>query len=281
MINYYLCILNNLTPNYMNNEIEKLELQEILFNENNHQVLLLNEYRENEEYIQANIFLIINNGKGMILDPGGPKAYKHLLADIGGFLGYNSLKYISLSHQDPDILAGLGAWLMTTKAIAIAPVIWKHFIPHLGLGSYANSRLKLVPDKGGLVKMENANIFMLPAHFMHAVGNTHLYDENSKILFCGDLALSLGAPYIFVTNFEEHIQYIETFHKRYIASNKIVKQWVNMVRKLDVEIIAPQHGAIYKGKDLINELLNWLENQECGIDLMNYDEIEVINEEFL
>jgi len=54
-----------------------------------------------------------------------------------------------------------------------------------------------------------------------------------------------------------------------------------MVRKLDVEIIAPQHGAIYKGKELINKLLNWLENQECGIDLMNYDEIEVINEEFL
>lgn len=248
-------------------EIEKLELKEVIYYSENHQVLMLNEYRS-EESIQSNIYLIVNNGKGMILDPGGPKAYKHLLADVGGMVGYNGLEYISLSHQDPDILSGLGAWLMTTQATALAPVVWKHFIPHLGLGSLSEAKLKLIPDVGGIVKMQDANIFMLPAHFMHAVGNTHIYDENSKTLFCGDLALSLHAPYTFVPNFDDHIQYIEGFHKRYIASQKVVQKWVKMVRSLDIETLAPQHGAIYKGKEMINQVFDWLEQQECGVDLM-------------
>ena len=261
----------------MKEDFEKLELKEILCNCDSHHILLLNEYRS-EESIQSNIYLIIDNGKGMILDPGGPKAYKHLLADVGGIVGYDGLKYISISHQDPDILSGLGAWLMTTKTEVLAPKVWEKFIPHLGLSSLASKRLRLVPDMGGIVKLEDSNIYMLPAHFLHSVGNMHLYDEKAKTLFCGDLAISVGAEYTYVDNFEDHIQYIEPFHKRYMGNQAIVKTWVDMVRKLDIETIAPQHGAIYKGKEIIEELYTWLENQECGIDIMSKDGFPIIED---
>lgn len=264
----------------MDIEFEKLALKEILYNEDNHQVIMMNEYRS-EESIQSNIFLIVDNRKGMILDPGGPKAYKHLLADVGGIVGYDGLKYISLSHQDPDILSGLGAWLMTTQAEVLAPKVWEKFIPHLGLNSLAAKRLNLIPDMGGVVQFENNKINMLPAHFLHSVGNMHLFDQKSKIFFCGDLGISVGTEKVFVEDFDEHIQYIEKFHKRYMGSKAIVKTWVDMVRKLDIEIMAPQHGAIYKGKPMIEKLLTWLENQECGIDIMSKDGFPINNETFI
>jgi flavorubredoxin len=40
---------------------------------------------------------------------------------------------------------------------------------------------------------------------------------------------------------------------------------------MDVEAIVPQHGRMFKGKKMVNEFLNWIENLECGIDLMTQD----------
>lgn len=39
-----------------------------------------------------------------------------------------------------------------------------------------------------------------------------------------------------------------------------------MVKKLDIELIAPQHGAIIKGKNNIEKFYSWLENIELDID---------------
>ena len=61
---------------------------------------------------------------------------------------------------------------------------------------------------------------------------------------------------------------MEGFHRRYIPTSKVLKAWVKMARQLDIEMIAPQHGAIMKGKDIVNKFFDWLENLECGIDIM-------------
>jgi flavorubredoxin len=44
-----------------------------------------------------------------------------------------------------------------------------------------------------------------------------------------------------------------------------------MIRELDLDWIVPQHGKSFKGKEVINELLDWLEGFECGIDIMTQE----------
>lgn len=218
--------------------------------------------------VQANVHLIVDNGRGMILDPGGHKVYKHLIAEVGKIIGVGNLDYIFLSHQDPDIVAAINGWLMTTKAVALTPHLWLRFIPHFGVDKFVIDRLKGIKDEGGIVKLGEADLYLLPAHFMHSPGNLQVYDPVSKILYSGDLGASLGQDYVYVENFENHIQYMEGFHKRYIPTNKVLKTWVKMARELDIETIAPQHGAIFKGKDVVNKFLDWLEDFPCGIDIM-------------
>ena len=41
-----------------------------------------------------------------------------------------------------------------------------------------------------------------------------------------------------------------------------------MVRQMDVEMIVPQHGRPFKGKEMINAFLAWVESFDCGIDLL-------------
>ena len=78
----------------------------------------------------------------------------------------------------------------------------------------------------------------------------------------------LGMAYREVTDFDAHVRYMEGFHRRYMASNLVLRAWVAMVRTLDVETIAPQHGAIFRGREMVGRFLDWCESLQCGSDLM-------------
>ncbi|RUM61342.1 MAG: MBL fold metallo-hydrolase [Persephonella sp.] len=239
----------------------------VIYQDGNHFNFLLEDFGHGE-MVQANVHMIVDDGKGIILDPGGHKVFKHLLTEVGSLIGLNNLEYIFLSHQDPDIVAAINGWLMTTKAIAITPKLWLRFIPHFGVDRFVIDRIKGLSDRGGTIKLGNSKLYIIPAHFLHSPGNFQIYDPVSKTLYSGDLGASLGQDYMFVKDFSNHIKYMEPFHRRYIPCNKALKMWINMVRDLDIETIAPQHGAIMKGKEIVKQFLDWLEDLECGLDIM-------------
>jgi Uncharacterized flavoproteins len=60
-----------------------------------------------------------------------------------------------------------------------------------------------------------------------------------------------------------------------MASNKVLKFWANMVRQLDIEMIVPQHGAIFKGKEMVERFINWVENLQVGVDLLTQEKYRV------
>jgi flavorubredoxin len=74
-----------------------------------------------------------------------------------------------------------------------------------------------------------------------------------------------------VKNIAEVMPYMDGFHKRYMNSNKVCRLWVNMVRQLDIDMIVPQHGRSFIGKKAVKDFLNYIENLECGVDLMTQD----------
>lgn len=239
----------------------------LLFEQGSHRNVMLEE-QDLGEAVQANHHVILHNGEGMILDPGGHKAYRKALGDTTSVLQGGKLKYLFLSHQDPDIVAAVNGWLMTTDADAYAADIWLRFIPHFGVDRLVSSRLKGMPDRGMVFDLGGSKLLALPAHFLHSCGNFHLYDPTAKILYSGDLGASLGMAYREVPDFDAHIPYMEGFHRRYMASNLALRRWVAMVRQLDIEILAPQHGAMFRGKALVDRFLSWCEGLPCGLDLM-------------
>jgi flavorubredoxin len=240
----------------------------VLFDDGHHKNVLLEDFDKGGFAVQANQHIIIHGKQGMILDPGGHKVYSKALSATFSLLGDSSLQYLFFSHQDPDIVAAMNGWLMTTDAEAYISKLWSRFVPHFGIDHLMADRLHPIPDEGMYLELDGVNLMILPAHFLHSTGNFHVYDPVSKILYTGDLGASLGMSYIQVSNFEEHIQYMAGFHRRYMASNKILKAWVDMVRPLDIEMIAPQHGAFFKGKDMVNQFLDWCAGIECGVDVI-------------
>ncbi len=188
------------------------------------------------------------------------------MADTNVLMRGANLRHIFLSHQDPDIVAACNGWLMTSDAAAHIWNFWVRFVPHFGLDHLVQERLEPIPDQGTVLELEHVKLPIIPAHFLHSCGNFQVYDPVSKILYTGDLGASLGQDYIYVRDFDGHLTYMDGFHRRFMANNAVMAAWARMARTLDIDIIAPQHGAIFKGPELVNKFIDWCEALPCGID---------------
>lgn len=222
--------------------------------------------------VQANQFLIVDRGHGAIIDPGGNLAYNELLLTLTRYFPVQRLSYLIASHADPDIIASLDRWLTSTPARLVISKIWERFAPHFAKAGKTEDRILGVPDEGGLLPIGGFELHLLPAHFLHAEGNFQFYDPVSRILFTGDLGVSLlsgEASARPVTQLSPHIRRMEGFHRRYMVSNKILRYWADMVATLDIEMLVPQHGAPIQGRAAIQDFLEWVRALRCGIDLFD------------
>lgn len=227
---------------------------------------------EHGQAVQSNQFLIVDHGTGAIIDPGGNLAFNELYLTMSRHFSPQKLTYLLASHADPDIIASLDRWLTSTPAKLLISKVWERFVPHFTKVGKTDQRIVGIPDAGGRIPLGHGQLWLIPAHFLHSEGNFHFYDPISKILFTGDLGVSMTSgqeasrP---VTSLAAHIPKMEAFHRRYMVSNKILKLWVQMARQLDVNMLVPQHGAPISGHQAVHEFYDWAESLRCGIDLFD------------
>ncbi|MCG8394320.1 MAG: MBL fold metallo-hydrolase [Pseudomonadales bacterium] len=245
-----------------------------LFHDNDHEVLRFADLVVGEG-VQANQFCIRHGDRAALIDPGGDLTYTPLTIALSRRVNLNGLDYILASHQDPDIIASLPRWLMHTRCQVVVSRLWSRFLPHLAssyvtgkMGEQLQSRILGIGDEGRVLPFAGTELWILPAHFLHSVGNFSFYDPVSGILFSGDVGASLGGEEGEVRNFADHLHSMVGFHRRYMASNRACRLWVAMVRDLAPRMIVPQHGGYFVG-DQVARFLNWLAALECGVDLLD------------
>lgn len=244
-----------------------------LYNGENHRFILLNESEPgDEDGIPSNQYLIVHEGKGTLLDPGGFGVMPQVLNEMLQYITPDNIEAVVLSHQDPDIVGGLTSWLRITPAEVYVSRIWHRFLPHYGISGM--HRFIGIVDDGETKTLDSGlELQFVAAHFLHSPGQVNVYDPVAKILFSGDVGASevpKNDCEVFVTDFADHLRYTAGFHKRYMACNRALRYWVQQVRRLDVDIIAPQHGPLYKGQAK-EDFLNWLYDLPCGADLLDVE----------
>ena len=251
-----------------------------LFNNGHHACLAFYDLvdEEADHAVQSNQFLIVDGKHGALIDPGGNMTHTGLLMGMQRHMPSRNLDFIFASHADPDIIASLNKWMITTPCKVMISRLWVRFLPHFTTGKDYSHRIIAIPDEGLNIELGDSIVTALPAHFMHSEGNFQFYDPVSKILFSGDLGASIidhdlaAQP---VTDFDAHVGAMIGFHRRYMVSNKVCRLWANMVRQMDIEMIVPQHGARFVGKTMVNRFIDWVEQLQCGVDLMTQDHYRV------
>lgn len=255
----------------------------ILYDDGHHKCVAFT-MPEEDESVPSNQFMIMNGDDVALIDPGGDLTFVPLSIEITKFTALENIKYIIGSHQDPDILASMPRWLLHLhETKLVIPKLWERFLPHYNstftkgrINHGLSKRLLGVPDRGAICPLGDTHIMIIPAHFLHSVGNVQFYDPVSKILFSGDMGASLhGHSGIAVQDFNEHTKAMLDFHRRYMVSNRATRLWANSVRQLPVSMMVPQHGKRFDGRAMFDKFLDWISQLPCGVDLISEETYDI------
>ena len=215
--------------------------------------------------IDTNEYLVQHAGQGLLLDPGGSDIFPTVFSALSAEFDPSRIVGIFASHQDPDVISSLSLWLeFNPRMKCHVSWLWSSFIPHFG---GIGDTFQTLPDEGGTIALAGLQLQAVPAHYLHSSGNLNLYDRQAKILFSGDIGAALlpaDRQGLFVEDFAAHIRFAEGFHRRWMGSNEAKRQWCERVSQLDIDMLCPQHGAIYQGDD-VERFINWFDALQVGI----------------
>ncbi len=241
---------------------------EIVSDSSNHKFVWLGRDETGlEESIQTNQYLIVDNGRGTLLDPGGFGVFSRVEVNMSEYVDPEEIDHIFLCHQDPDVGGGLASWLDMTPARVHVFSLWIRFLLHYGVT--APDRIEGIPDGGGELTLVSGNrLTFIPAHFLHSPGNFHVFDHASGILFTGYLEAAIhtkGETPLYMENFEEHVRHMEGFHVRYVATSRAIEYWLSKIRNLPIRMVCSQHGYIFRENEA-RQFLEWIGKARVGFD---------------
>ncbi len=215
--------------------------------------------------VDTNQYVVAMGDAAVLIDPGGAEIFPAMLSALGDAMAVDDVRHVVLSHQDPDIGSSLPLWREVCRPDLKVHIswLWTSFVSHFD----ADATFQPVPDAGATIDLAGLPLRLVPAHFLHSPGNFHVYDERAGILFSADVAASLvprdGRDGMFVTDFAAHIRHMEGWHRRAMGSERARDAWLERVSRLDVKMLAPQHGLILKGDD-VKRFYDWFAGLEIG-----------------
>ena len=238
----------------------------VIFEDGDHKwIALVRDPAKPNHLIDTNEYLITYGEDAILLDPGGSEVFPAVFSALSTVYDARRLDKVFASHQDPDIISSLALWLeFNPKIKCYISWLWQSFVPHFG-GS--PETFVPIPDNGMDILVGGHRLQAVPAHFLHSSGNFNLYDPKAKILFSGDIGAALMPPdedTLFVEKFDSHIRHAEGFHRRWMGSAKAKNDWCARVSGMDIDMLCPQHGAIYQGED-VKRFVNWFSRLEVGV----------------
>jgi flavorubredoxin len=176
--------------------------------------------------IDTNEYLIVDGEAALLTDPGGSEIFPAVFSAICEVFDPAKIRSLFASHQDPDIISSLGLWLdFNPDLTCYLSRLWTSFVPHFGGNDLTFIGM---PDEGLDIKLGQLALRAMPAHYLHASGNFHLYDEKACLLFTGDVGAALlpvEQSDLFVKDFDRHIRYAAGFQRRWMGSSEAQRRW--------------------------------------------------------
>jgi len=165
---------------------------------------------EEDGGLHCNPYLIIDNGEGVLIDPGSVLDFEEVYSNVTKLIPLENIKYVILHHQDPDFCSsvplfekkGLKAKIVTNWRTAV-------IVKYYGI----KSPYYIVNQKDFKLTLSSGRTLMfVPTPYLHFPGAIATYDIQSKTLFSSDLfgAFSNSTWGLFAK--EGYIESMKAFH---------------------------------------------------------------------
>jgi PleD family two-component response regulator/glyoxylase-like metal-dependent hydrolase (beta-lactamase superfamily II) len=212
----------------------------------------------NDFYLNSFTYLIIDGDEAVLMEPGSLYDYKVIINELKEIIDLDKIKYIVISHPDPDLTSSLPLIEKELKNVSIVTE-WrtKEIIQFYNL----KSPFYLIKENNHLLELKSKRKFrFIPTPFLHYSGSFVMFDESSKILFSGDLFGGVQKQGMIFAD-ENYLESMAIFHENYIPSSDYLRPIMKSLLSLDINAICPQHGLVIE-KDLVEKALEYLYHLE-------------------
>ncbi|MDD5154534.1 MAG: FprA family A-type flavoprotein, partial [Desulfovibrionales bacterium] len=200
-----------------------------------------------------NAYLVRGKEKTALIDTVNPGFERELEEKIAQVIGEAPLDYIIMNHAEPDHAGAIpvmmelykGAQLITTEKGAKMAQIYYNM---------PAERIKAVKD-GDAIELGGKTLKFIEAPFLHWPETMFTYLAEDKILFPCDF---FGAHTAFGL-YDNEVEDILPLAKRYFGEimmpfRKMGQKALEKIQDLEIKVIAPSHGPIYKNPEKILEV---------------------------
>ena len=233
-------------------------------------------FYDEEEKLHCNPFLIKNGPETILIDPGSLPHFPVVARKAFALASADSISSIVLQHQDPDLCAAVPIFedLRENAQMDIyCAVGTSYLIHHYGIkGTY-----RTIPNKIGAYNLKtkggrDLDFYWTP--YAHSFGAMMTHDKATNTLFTSDILGGVGSSWALYHD-QPALDNMKAFMQLIMPSNKILRYALQMIRDIDPEIAAPQHGQILRRRD-IAEVIAFLWDLPCGIDLIDDPRLKTV-----
>ena len=217
--------------------------------------------------LHCNPYLIVAGDEAALVDPGSPLDFSYVLQNVTTIVPLDKIRYIILHHQDPDLCASVP--LFEQEGLAATVVThWRtaQLVKYYGI----QSPFLLVSEQNDTIVFDNGRVLrLIPTPYLHCPGAITTFDEQTGTLLSSDLFgafthnWSLYADELPLVQGNDHyLAAMKTFHEHYMPSNDILRPVMEKFLRMDIQLIAPQHGSIIRQN--IQHYIRELRSLTCG-----------------
>lgn len=228
-----------------------------------------------DDPFQCHPYLIKNGDESILIDPGSMIEFDETIRKVKSVTDINSIKYIILHHQDPDLAAAVpeiekaidrdDLFIVTHSRMSL---LIKHYL-------VTSEYYEIDKHDNQLITKSGAKLDFYTTPYCHSPGAFVSYDPDNRILFSGDIFGGIEESWDFYAD-DSYFEKAKQFHQEYMPSKDIFNYALSKIENLDIDLIAPQHGSMIK-REYISNLIQNMKNLDCGLYIDNKYNLELMD----
>lgn len=236
--------------------------------------------------LHCNPYLIVEGDEAILIDGGSRTDFSTVMMKIlqTGIKPIN-IKNLIYQHYDPDLCSSIPDFqeIIDNKKLSIISHRENNvFIKYYG-GSLKRRCIEGLDFEWEFSTGRKLKFYRTP--YSHSPGSFITFDKKTGVLFSSDLFGSYAKEWELFLELDSEcyechsyndcsanksecpIQGIRDFHVNIMTSKKALNYALNKIKKLPIELVAPQHGSVISKKKTIDSIIKKLEEiDNIGID---------------
>lgn len=202
---------------------------------------------------------LIKDKKNVLLDTVAPHWGQSMVERIETIMPLDKIDYIVCNHMELDHQGALAEIVERVKPEKI-------FVSQLGLqslaGYFAGRQWPIHAVKSGeTLDLGNRKIVFQETRMLHWPDSMVSYIPEEKLLVSNDIfGQNIASSSRFVDEYADRGDYIirikEYFYNIVLPYSQVALKTLPIVQSLDIDMIAPDHGLIHRGKKEVEFIIN-------------------------